>query len=393
MILVSGALMLAGSYLSIYMAYWCILLAVHFILPMRSSTAGTRDTRFAVVIPAHNEELLLPRLLASIQEQDYPVERFHTFVVADNCTDRTAETARGSGVTVLERVDNDKRGKGYAIRWALDRLGLDKYDAVLVVDADCFISANVLESLDGTLQEKRVIQCYSGVGNPEESWFTRLLDVSRTINNDIYSRAKQRLGLSTQLIGTGMCFSSRIIEKFGWDAFTVGEDSEYYANLIRNGETVGFNWNAKVYHQESSSLKQATSQRIRWSSGRFGVAWRYGFSLLVEGLIERNAIKFDAGLTLILPNPSLGMNVTLLCLAAALLTPPGIGGALPAWFLVLALGQLAVFVIGVFYTKHRLSKFLSIFIAPVFLAWKLGIDALSILGVGRKQWTRTERKM
>jgi hypothetical protein len=87
------------------------------------------------------------------------------------------------------------------------------------------------------------------------------------------------------------------------------------------------------------------------------------------------------------------MNVTLLCLAAALLTPPGIEGALPAWFLVLALGQLAVFVIGVFYTKHRLSKFLSIFIAPVFLAWKLGIDALSILGVGRKQWTRTERKM
>ncbi len=393
MIVVSGAMVLAGIYLSCYVAYWCMLLVVHFLCPVRSAAAGARDTRFAVVIPAHNEELLLPRLLASIQGQEYPSERFDTFVIADNCTDSTAETARRPGVTVLERTDKEKRGKGYAIRWALDTMGLGNYDAVLVVDADCFISANVLKSLDGVLQEKQVIQCYSGVGNPDESWFTRLLDVSRTINNDIYSRAKRQLGLSTQLIGTGMCFSTRILRKFGWDAFSVGEDCEYYANLIRNGETVGFDWDAKVYHQESSSLKQATSQRLRWSSGRFAVAWGYGFGLLAEGLVQRNAVKFDAGLTLILPNPSLGMNVTLLCLAAALLTPPGIGGVLPVWFLLLALSQLAIFVIGVSYTQHRLSKFLSIFIAPAFLAWKLGIDALSLLGVGRKRWTRTERRM
>jgi hypothetical protein len=110
-------------------------------------------------------------------------------------------------------------------------------------------------------------------------------------------------------------------------------------------------------------------------------------------VIERNVLKFDAGLTLILPNPSLGMNVTLVCLAVALLMPPGNGVALPAWFFLLALAQLGVFVVGVFYTENKLSKFLAIFIAPAFLAWKLGIDALSILGVGRKKWIRTERKL
>lgn len=393
MVFISGALVAAGIYLSCYVAYWCILLTVHFLFPARPPAAGAQNTRFAVVIPAHNEELLLPRLLASIQEQEYPRERLDTFVIADNCTDSTPLTARRPCVTVLERTDQEKRGKGYAIKWALDLIDLAKYDAVLVVDADCFICANALKSLDGALQEERVIQCYSGIGNPDESWFTRLLDVSRTINNDIYSRAKRQLGLSTPLIGTGMCFSTAILRTYGWDAFSVGEDSEYYANLIRNGETVGFDWDAKVYHQESSSLKQATSQRMRWSSGRFGVAWRYGFRLLGEGLVERNAIKFDAGLALVLPNPSLGMNITLLCLFASLLAPPGIAGILPAWFVLLAVAQFAIFVIGVFYTRHPWSKFLSIFIAPAFLAWKLGIDALSILGIGRRRWIRTERKM
>jgi cellulose synthase/poly-beta-1,6-N-acetylglucosamine synthase-like glycosyltransferase len=393
MIVVSGVLVLAGIYLSCYVAYWCILLVVHFLFSMRASTGDSQVTRFAIVIPAHNEELLLPRLLASTNDQDYPKERYATIVVADNCTDGTADAARHHGVSVLERFDQEGRGKGYAIKWALETIDLTRYDAILIVDADCFISTNALTSLDGAIQRKQIIQCYSGVGNPDDSWFTRLLDVSRTINNDIYSPAKQRLGLSCQLIGTGMCFTTRILKTYGWDALTIGEDCEYYAKLIQNGETIGFDWDAKVYHQESSSLKQATTQRMRWSSGRFAVAWKHGFSLLRRGMIERNVIKFDAGLTLILPNPSLGINVTLVCLAVALLTSTGNGVALPAWFFLLAAAQLGVFVVGVFYTEKKLSKFLAIFIAPAFLAWKMGIDALAILGVGRKKWIRTERKL
>ena len=341
LIVISAALVLAGSYLSCYVAYWCILLATHLLSSARPSMAGARLTRFAIVIPAHNEELLLPRLLASIRDQDYPRERFDAVVVADNCTDGTADAARRMGSIVLERVDEARRGKGYALNWALNSLDLGSYDAVLVVDAD-FISPNALGSLDGAMQKERVIQCYSGVGNPDESWFTRLLDVSRTLNNDIYSSAKQRLGLSTQLIGTGMCFSSPILKKFGWEAFTVGEDCEHYAALVSNGETVGFCWDAKVLHQESSSLKQATSQRMRWSSGRFAVAWRFGLGLLRQGIMERNLVKFDAGLGFLLPNPSLGMNVTLLCLVLALATLPGGGGALAAWFFLLALAQLGI---------------------------------------------------
>ena len=393
MIVLSGVLVLFGIYLSCYVAYWLLLLVTHFSSSARPLVAGASLTRFAILIPAHNEALFLPRLLSSTRMQDYPKERFDAIVVADNCTDRTADIARAHGNIVLERFDEEKKGKGYAIKWSLDTIDLARYDAVLIIDADCIISANSLKSLDGLIQEKQVIQCYSGVGNPDDSWFTRLLDVSRTINNDVYSPAKQRLGLSSQLIGTGMCFATAILKRFDWDAFTIGEDCEYYVKLIQNGETVGFDWNAKVYHQESSSLKQATSQRMRWSSGRFAIAWKYGFRLLSKGVVERNAVKFDAGLSFILPNPSLGMNVTLVCLLISLPENGGRIGVVSAWFVLLALVQLGVFVVGVLHTKNKVSKFLAIFVAPAFLIWKMGIDALSVLGVGRKKWIRTERKL
>jgi len=261
------------------------------------------------------------------------------------------------------------------------------------VDADCIIGADALRKLSGAIRVKQAIQCYNGVANPDDSWFTRLLDVSRAISNEIYHPAKQRLGLSSELTGTGMCFATEMLAKYGWDAFTIGEDWEYYAKLIEKGETVGFERNAKVYHQESTSLGQATSQRVRWSSGRFGVAWNYGRRLLVGGVIERSVIKFDAGLSLILPNPSLGMNLTLIFLVGGLLTTGSRGNAFVVWFFLLALAQLGVFILGVFYTKNKVSKFLAIFIAPAFLGWKMGIDALSILGIGRRRWVRTERKL
>jgi len=394
MIVLSSILVALGAYLSGYMLYWYLLLFTHFVLPARHSPPGALTTRFAVLIPAHDEELLLPRLLESAQKQDYPRQLFTVFVVADNCSDRTADVARQHGAIALERVDASKRGKGYAIRWALDSMKLEEYDAVLIVDADCIIHPNTLRSLDGTLQEKRAIQCYSGVGNPDDSWFTRLLDVSRTISNRIYHPAKRRLGLSCHLIGTGMCFATGLLRAQGWDAFTVGEDLEYYARLLDKGESVGFDGNARVYHVESSSLKQATSQRMRWSSGRLAVAWSYGANLLLRGAIERNLVKLDAGLSLVLPNPSLGMNLTLLGLACALvLGATGHGIAFAVWFGVLALTQLGIFMIGVCYTEDKLKKLMAVFLAPAFLAWKFGIDALSIFGVGRKKWVRTERKL
>lgn len=394
MIIIPSIFIFIGFYISLYVLYFIFIFFSYFILSKLPLKNHNPITNIGIIIPAHNEELLLPRLLESIQQQDYPRQLFNIIVVADNCTDNTADVAKRNGSIVLERFDQEKKGKGYAIKWAIETTNISQHDAIFIVDADSVMCGDALYNLDNMIQEgNRIIQCYNGIGNPDDSWFTRLLDVSRTIGNQIYHPTKQRLGLSSYLMGNGMCFTTNILRKYGWDAFTVGEDWEYYAKLVESGEVIGFARDARVYHRESSSLKQATSQRMRWSSGRFAIAWKYGFRLLAKGLAEHNIVKFDAALPLIFPNPSLGINITLVGLITVLTLPVIQKELFVSWFLALGLIQLGIFIIGVFYTHNKFSKFISIFIAPAFLIWKMVIDIFSVLGIGRKKWVRTERKL
>jgi len=394
MIFVYYLLVSIGAYVSIYVFYDFILLFAHFCIINHDTSFPSVKIRFGIIIPAHDEELLLDRLLKSISKQDYPSEIVKTIVVADNCSDDTAKIGLTNGALVLERKDDQHRGKGYAIKFALGNIDMNKYDALFIIDADSFIENDLLRQLDRVVRNgNKIIQCYNGVANPNESWFTRLLHVSRIISNEIYHPAKQKLGLSSFLMGNGMCFSTEILKKYGWDAFTVGEDWEYYAKLIQAGEMVAFANKARVYHQESSSLRQATSQRMRWSSGRFAIAWKYGIGLLFRGLAERNIKKMDASLPLILPNPSLGMNITIIGLLLSLcLALVSNNYNFLLWFIILVVLQFIIFMVGISYTRNKMKNFISLFAAPLFLIWKMVIDILSVLGMGRKAWTRTERK-
>jgi cellulose synthase/poly-beta-1,6-N-acetylglucosamine synthase-like glycosyltransferase len=290
---------------------------------------------------------------------------------------------------VLERHDSERIGKGYAIKYALDNIQMDRYDAVFIVDADSILDKNALRNLNQIFpRSAAVIQCYNGVANPGDSWFTRLLDVSRTLSNEIFEPAKEKLGLSSHLMGNGMSINKKVIESYGWNAFTVGEDWEYYAQIISAGQRIAFARDVRVYHQESRTLKQATPQRMRWSSGRIAVAWRYGLRIFVAGLIKGNLRKIDASLPLLFPNPSTGVNLNALLLFFSIfLQRPEF-----VYYFTLMLGlHLVIFIIGISHTKNRWTNSLAFFMAPVFLAWKLAIDFFSLIGFGRKTWVRTKR--
>jgi len=387
-------LVLLASYISAYLLYNISLLTYNFFSTKVEAREISAFLRFYIVIPAHNEELLIENLLASLNQQVYPPELFEIYVVADNCNDNTAEIARSNGVNVVERKDDVAKGKGYAIKYAIDNAINDRYDALLIIDADSILDENGLVNLNKhILDGKKIIQCNNAVGNPNDSWFSQLLDISRSISNEALEPAKEKMGLSSHLMGNGMCFHREIIKKYGWNAFSVGEDWEYYSQVITQGERVAFAQNVRVSHQESVSFKQATSQRMRWSSGRFAILWRYGLDLFIRGLFSGNLLKFDASLPLVLPNASLAMNLTILgflgaCVSTAVNPNNKI---LFIWYCSMLVLHFIIFIIGVFYTKNKLRAFLSIFIAPLFLAWKMGIDILSVFGIGRKKWVRTKR--
>jgi cellulose synthase/poly-beta-1,6-N-acetylglucosamine synthase-like glycosyltransferase len=394
MIVFDLAVIALGLYVSAYVGYQLALFVTNWVIPDPPETTPRRARRFLVLVPAHNEELHLPRLLRSMDVQEYARDAWRVAVVADNCSDRTAAVARGLGADVFERSDPSNRGKGHAIHWVLNQIDLAGTDAVVILDADSFVNPTFLKHLNTQMERgDLVVQSSNAVANPGQSWFTRLMDISETISNEITSPARSKLGLSGCLLGNGMCFDAQIIRKHGWNAFSIGEDWEYYARLVDDGTYIGYSREARQYHQESVSLKQASSQRIRWTSGRLQVLKQYGPRLFGKSLRTGRFKYIDACLQLAFPNASLAMNITIVGLViSALGAMAGRSALAPVWFATLATVQFAFFAVGVLYTKDRLANARALLLAPAFLVWKLGIDLLSLSGRGTKQWQPTERR-
>jgi cellulose synthase/poly-beta-1,6-N-acetylglucosamine synthase-like glycosyltransferase len=354
-----------------------------------------KKNTFCIIIPAHNEELFIERICQNLLELEYPKQLYDIKVVADNCNDGTIEKCKFYIDDVLVRIDNVNQGKGYAIDFGLRNINLDKYDSVLIVDADSVVDKKLLKELNMFINNgSNIIQCCNAILNRNESWFTELLYVSRLIVNTFYHDSKYRLGLSSYLMGNGMCFSSDLLKKLNWDAFSIGEDWEFYANLIEMDIKVDFAINAKVFHQESKSLKQATSQRLRWSKGRFAVLKNIGIKMLVDGLRTFNFFKIDGALPLIFPNYSLLVNLNLL---AIILNYTFFYENVENFnnvilFYALA-SQVLLFCLGAYLSGRWIKVFIAMLCAPLFLIWKLAIDICTFTGIYKgKKWVRTSRE-
>jgi cellulose synthase/poly-beta-1,6-N-acetylglucosamine synthase-like glycosyltransferase len=294
----------------------------------------------------------------------------------------------------MERQDDVFKGKGYALRHACERIPLKEYDALLIIDADTYVDENILVELSKSLSRGDLaIQCYIQIPNRNESWFTELLSVSRVINGLFYHYPKSAMGLSSYLMGSGICFSTAVIAEKGWTAFSIAEDWEYYAQLLLDGHRIAFCKEAIVHQFESKSLGQATSQRLRWSSGRWKITKTLGLQLMMEGIKKRNLVLFDGSLPLIFPNLSLQINLSLVTLALALLSPlPAGKPLLEISALGLLLAQALLFVAGAFAAGSPFRTACAALYAPLFLTWKLVIDLMCFTGLYRnKRWIRTRR--
>ena len=174
--------------------------------------------RFVIVVPAHDEELLIASTVASMRGLDYPEDLFRIHVIADNCSDATAEIARAAGAEVHERFAPDKRGKGPALQWLLQRLWTrgDAHDAVVIVDADSTLSANFLRVMDAKLAEgHRVVQGYYAVRDPGTSWNVGLRYAGFALRHYLRPLARTAFGGSCGLYGNGMAFRSEMFCAIG----------------------------------------------------------------------------------------------------------------------------------------------------------------------------------
>jgi cellulose synthase/poly-beta-1,6-N-acetylglucosamine synthase-like glycosyltransferase len=264
---------------------------------------------------------------------------------------------------------------------------------LVVLDADTVADPALLEAFDeGLASGHQAQQGYNYLSNPWETPFTRLIAVTSVLRNSLFYGGKMRIGLSGMLTGTGMCFSSATIARRGWTAFSVGEDWEFSASLLLQSTKIYFNSDARVFARESSGLKQASSQRLRWAGGRYAVAASAAWKLCTAGIRLRRPHLVDAALTLVIPTYSAQATLAVLALIAAwLLSGPAGWPPLLPWG-ALVFGSLsAYFMFGVLLLEAPGKALLGIAIIPAFLPWRMVIEILGILGYGRRRWVRTAR--
>ena len=240
--------------------------------------------KYAVLIAARNEEKVIGHLIESIKEQTYGNENVTIFVVADNCTDRTAFIAGDLGAVVYERFNKTNVGKGYALEYLLEKMEADfpLFDGYFVFDADNVLDKKYIEEMNKTFSDGyEIITSYRNSKNYDDNWISAGYALWFLRESKYLNEPRMLLGTSCAVSGTGFLFSRKILEKYGgWKFFLLTEDIEFTVKNIISGEKVGYSKNAVLYDEQPVTFAQSWKQRLRWSKGYYQVFYHYGAKLL-----------------------------------------------------------------------------------------------------------------
>ena len=294
----------------------------YLLLSLRGFFRGRRPPkaeilrRFAVLLPAYNEEKVIRFSLESFKKMDYPAGRFDIFLAADHCTDGTAGIAAGLGVKVLDYSGPGlSPGKGRALKWATERILAEGgaaplkdsfagpspleapakagakaggYDAICYFDADSLAHPRFLKAMNAHLAAGETAVQGRQLAKNTSCCLARILAAGHIVSNRFFQRPKYALGLSATLHGKGMCFAREVAARYPWDETCLTEDLEMQMRLIRAGVRISWAEDAVVYDEEPENLRAYIIRNVRWTRGSLDTARRH-----LGGLFRRAFTRFD----------------------------------------------------------------------------------------------------
>jgi 1,2-diacylglycerol 3-beta-glucosyltransferase len=354
-------------------------------------------TRLLVLVPAHNEAELVPRCVAALREQLYPRALYRIVVVADNCQDATASLAQSAGAEVMVRDEPGSRGKGQALRWAMDRIFAEAAppEAIVVVDADAVAEPDFLRELEAEyVAGADLVQANDLILTESGSSRSALEAVALLLRNGVRFAGRSVLGIPATLCGNGMLLSRRILERYPWGAFTTTEDSEYALTLRMAGIRTVFAQPARVYAAATSTESGARTQGVRWDAGRLYAMRRWLPPMLSAIAARRRWDLLGEALDMLVPPFGMltltaagGLTGSLILTAAHVVWPLTVipwataTVALPVYVVV---GLMAAGAPSAYYRSLLVM-------APMFLVRKLRIYGRLVKGSDTNQWVRTAR--
>ncbi|HPD01528.1 MAG TPA: glycosyltransferase family 2 protein [Acetivibrio sp.] len=354
--------------------------------------------KFALVVAAHNEETVIAHIVDSLNRQNYPGNLFDVFVIADNCTDRTAEIAEEHGAKVFKRFNNSARGKGHAIEWMFAQIFNmeEKYDAICVFDADNLVTSNYLLEMNRQLCEgHKVIQGYIDSKNPFDSWITCSYSIAFWLSNRLFQLPRYYLGLSCGLCGTGFCVDVDVLKEIGWGATCLTEDLEFTMKLALSNYKVAWANNAVVYDEKPITLKQSWNQRKRWMQGHADCASRFLGPLFRKAFREGNLIAFDCAVYLFQPIRLvfIGLITIMMWVQTIFPTSPfyNLRYVFPTqvWYVFVTLQFLYGPLVVLSERKFNLKALIGFLIYPFYCITWIPITIQGFLSKNNKDWSHT----
>jgi cellulose synthase/poly-beta-1,6-N-acetylglucosamine synthase-like glycosyltransferase len=369
------------------------LVTVANLLPRRglrsedSNTPNGKRLKLAIIVPAHNEELLVSRSVASLHAAAAMATETDTriMVIAHNCIDGTAARAAAAGGEALVYNDPAAAGKGFALRWGFERALADGADAVMVIDADSIVTPNTIFEVQTAFGAgARVVQCRYEMESTTDKSGIRLAVLAFRGFNVVRPRGRERLGFSAGILGNGFAILGPVLKAVPYDAFSLVEDLEYHLHLVMAGERVRYLDDAVISADFPESNSGASVQRSRWEGGR--VATARSLALPMLGKMLGGKLRLFEPLCDLTGLP---LAFAVFSLLVALCIPLG----WLRWYAGVSMGILVAHVLTAAWAGPDFLKTLQLLaLSPVYILRKLWM----IPGVLRKssakaEWVRTER--
>jgi cellulose synthase/poly-beta-1,6-N-acetylglucosamine synthase-like glycosyltransferase len=364
------------------------------------AAAGTNDTehaeppRVVVLVPAHDEELQIEGTVAALRAQLPAGGRL--VVIADNCGDRTAELAARAGATVIERDNRDEVGKGFAISFGLRQLDVDPPDVVILVDADCRVSAGGIALLArAAVRHQRPIQAeYLLTAPPRAGAMAVVSALAILLRNRVRPRGLARLGLPCHLTGSGMAFPWLVLRQAPETGANLVEDLVLGIELALHGHAARLCAGVQISSELPAGAAAGLGQRKRWEHGQLHTLRRYVPRLIGAGLVRRSADLIALGLDLLVPPLALLVFAQIIGLlitgTAAVVGWASAGPALAAGA-AMALLVLAVALAWARFGRRTLPLRQLLFV-PLYLLWKIPLYVRLLVHGKATRWERTRRE-
>ncbi len=320
-----------GYYFIELLIYWVPLLAARWARPpVPSPKFKTSDKKpsLLVVSPCRNSGECIPGLVECLRKQTYPTALVRVLVLADNCSDNSADVARSLGVEVYERKNSTIKTKGAALNELLDRrLRHETFDAITILDIDSRVGSEFLEQVSTSIRQgSEVTQAVLMTKNPQESDLTRIGDAAQAITR-VHQVGRRILGLPPCLQGSGLTITRSTLNRLKWFLATkdhTSDDVEINIRCLLNNISILYALDQHVVIDVPIHVNSLRSQKRRWSASSIVLAWVYFWPML------RKALKGDW--------------YTLEGIFSVLLSPP--------FSVVFVIGSLTAFLLGIFSFEH-----------------------------------------